>query len=78
MKLRKMNLEGCRTIKMIPDRSVNIKTGYRLDGRGKSFSPLQSFQTSSGAHPASYPMGTRALSLGDKTAGVSSLLLVPR
>jgi hypothetical protein len=38
--------------------------GYGLDsrgsipGRGKRFSLLHSVQTGSGAHPASYPMGT--------------------
>jgi hypothetical protein len=64
-----MNPEGCRRIKMSLDRSASITIGYRLEGRGKSFSPLQSNQTGSEAHPASYPKGTRALSLGDKKGG---------
>jgi hypothetical protein len=48
---------------MSRDSSVDIGTGYGLDGRGsipgrgKSF--LHSVQTGSEAHPASYPMGTR-------------------
>jgi hypothetical protein len=46
------------------DSSVGIATGHALDGRGsilvrgKRFSLIHSIQTSSGAHPASYPMGT--------------------
>jgi hypothetical protein len=46
------------------DSSVNIATAYGLDrrglipSRGKRFSLLHSVQTGSGAHPASYPMGT--------------------
>jgi hypothetical protein len=31
-----------------------------------NFSPLHCIQTSSGAHPASYPMGTRGSFLGGK------------
>jgi hypothetical protein len=46
--------------------AVGTETGYRLDGRGfgvrvlaeASFSRLPVIQTSSGAHPASYPLGT--------------------
>jgi hypothetical protein len=57
------------------DSSVGIETGYGLDdlgsiaGRGKSLSLLHSVQTNSGAHPASYPMGTGGVLLGDKVAG---------
>jgi hypothetical protein len=46
------------------DSSVRIVKGYELDGQssipgsGKSFSLLHSVQTSSGIHPASYPIGT--------------------
>jgi hypothetical protein len=48
--------------------SVGIATGYRLDDQDSGvwflagtgyFSLLHYVQTSSGAHPASYPMGTR-------------------
>jgi hypothetical protein len=53
---------------------VRIATGYRLDGRGsvtdggKSF--VHSVQTSSGAHPASYPMGTQGVLFSEvKRAG---------
>jgi hypothetical protein len=50
----------------ILDRAVGIATGYGLDSRevvvripvGAYFSPLHVVQTGSGAHPASYPMGT--------------------
>jgi len=54
---------------MLPcDRSVSIALGYRLDDQGSrfrflagvgNFSPYHCVQTSSGAHPAYYPMGTR-------------------
>jgi hypothetical protein len=43
--------------------SVSIVSDYRLNSRGRSqagakdFSSSLCFQTSSGAHPASYPMG---------------------
>jgi hypothetical protein len=46
------------------DSSVGIETGYRLDswssipGRSKRFFSFHNIQTSSGVHPASYPMGT--------------------
>jgi hypothetical protein len=63
---------------MYPDRSrdsaVGIATGYGLDDRGfgvrvsvgsKIFSFLV-VQTGSGAHPASYPMGTRGSFSGGK------------
>jgi hypothetical protein len=45
------------------DSSVGIATGYGLNARVrfpavKDFSLLHSIQTDSGAHPASYPMGT--------------------
>jgi hypothetical protein len=51
------------------DSSVGIAMDYGLDGRGSipgggSDSSLLSVQTGSGAHPASYPMGTGDLSLG--------------
>jgi hypothetical protein len=48
------------------DSAVGIATGYGLDDKGvavrflavQDFSPLHVVQTGSGAHPASYPMGT--------------------
>jgi hypothetical protein len=51
--------------------SVGIATGYGLGDRGvgvrapqsQEFSFLHVVQTGSGVHPASYPMGTGALSL---------------
>jgi hypothetical protein len=50
--------------------------GYELEswgsipGRGKRFSLLHSVQTGSGIHPASYSMGTGALSPGIKWPGM--------
>jgi hypothetical protein len=54
-----------------------MATGYGLDGLvvrvqvpvGERFSPLHVVQTGSGAHPASYPMGTGCSFPGDKAAG---------
>jgi hypothetical protein len=57
--------------------SVGIATGYRLDDRGSgirfpvdvgSFSLLHCVQTGSGAHPASYTIGTGGSFLGGKVA----------
>jgi hypothetical protein len=53
-------------------RSVSIVSDYGLDDwgsipdRGRRFSSSLCFQTGSGAHPASCPMGTGALSPGEK------------
>jgi hypothetical protein len=63
---------------MSRDSVVVIATGYGLDdravgvpnpGRVKNFSLLHVFQTCSGAHPASYPMGTGGSFPGGKAAG---------
>jgi hypothetical protein len=60
------------------DSSVGIALGYGLDDRGSrvrfsagagTFSLHHRVQTGSGAHPASYPMGTRGAFLGVKAAG---------
>jgi hypothetical protein len=60
------------------DSSVGIALGCGLDNRGSrvqvlagagNFSLHHYVQNGSGAHPASYPMGTRALSLGIKQWG---------
>jgi hypothetical protein len=60
------------------DNLVGIAPGYGLDDRGSrvqfpvragNFSLHQRVQNGSGAHPASYPMGTRGSFLGDKAAG---------
>jgi hypothetical protein len=45
---------------------VGIATGYGLDGEVRDLSLLHTVQTVSGAYPASYPMGTGAVSLGVK------------
>jgi hypothetical protein len=59
------------------DRSVGIVLGYGLDDRGSrvrfpagagNFSLRHCFQNGSGAHPASYPMGTRGSFPGGKAA----------
>jgi hypothetical protein len=63
----------CIMYKDWQDSSGSTAMGYGLDGQGlipfrdKSF--LHSIQTSSGAHPASYPVGTGVLSPGAKSPG---------
>jgi hypothetical protein len=58
--------------------SVGIALGYGLDDRGSevlfpagagNFSLHHRVQNSSGAHPASYPMGTKGSFPGGKAAG---------
>jgi hypothetical protein len=60
------------------DSSVGTALGYGLDDRGcrvrfpvgdGNFSLHYRVQNGSGAHPASYPMGTRGSFLGGKPAG---------
>jgi hypothetical protein len=60
------------------DSSVGIALGYGLDDRGSSvrfsagagnFSLHHRVQNGSGAHPVSYPMGTRGFFSGSKAAG---------
>jgi hypothetical protein len=59
------------------DSSVGIATGYGLDDRGvgvrvpvgSEYSLLHIVQTGSGAHPASYPMGTGGSFPDGKAAG---------
>jgi hypothetical protein len=60
------------------DSSVGIALGYGLDDRGSrvrfppgagNFSLHHRIQNGSGAHPASYPMGTRGYFPGGKAAG---------
>jgi hypothetical protein len=60
------------------DISVGIALGYGLDDRGsgvrfpagaENFSVNHRVQNGSGAHPASYPMGTRGSFLGVKRPG---------
>jgi hypothetical protein len=59
------------------DSSVGIALCYGLDNRGSRFRfpagagnfSLHRVQNGSGAHPASYPTGTRGLSLGVKRPG---------
>jgi hypothetical protein len=60
------------------DNSVGIVLGYRLDNRGSrvrfpvgagNFSLHCCVQNGSGAHPASYPMGSRGSFPGGKAAG---------
>jgi hypothetical protein len=60
------------------DSSVAIALGYGLDNRGSrvrflagavNFSLHHRVQNGSGAHPASYPMGTRGSFPGGKAAG---------
>jgi hypothetical protein len=60
------------------DSSVGIALGYGLTDRGSgarfpagagNFSLHHRVQNGSGAHPASYPMGTRGSFPGDKATG---------
>jgi hypothetical protein len=59
------------------DKAVGIATGYGIGDRGvgfrvpveQEFSLLLVVQTGSGAHPASYPMGTGGSLLESKAAG---------
>jgi hypothetical protein len=60
------------------DSSVGIALGYGLDDRGSrvrfptgagNFSHHHRVQNGSGAHPASYPIGTRGTFSGEKAAG---------
>jgi hypothetical protein len=60
------------------DRSAGTALGYGLDDRGSrvrflagagNFSPHHRVQNGSGAHPASYPMGTRVSFPEGKAAG---------
>jgi hypothetical protein len=49
--------------------SVRVTLGVRVLLEAGYFSPHHRVQTSSGVHPASYPMGTRGSFPGDKVAG---------
>jgi hypothetical protein len=62
---------------MSRDSSVGIALGYGVDDRGSkvrfpvragNFSLHHLVQNGSGAHPASYPMGSRGSFPGDKAA----------
>jgi hypothetical protein len=66
------------TLHKIRDSSVSIALGYGLDERGSRVrfpagagdsSLHHGVQNGSGAHPASYPMGTRGSFPGGKAAG---------
>jgi hypothetical protein len=70
----------CFIIRKSRDSSVGIALGYGLDDRGSrvrfpagagNFS-LHRVQNSFGAHPASYPVGTRGSFPGGKAAGAWS------
>jgi hypothetical protein len=51
------------------DSSVDIATGYGLDGRGNNFRLLLSVQTASRSPPASYQVDTVDCLAGVKAAG---------
>jgi hypothetical protein len=53
---------------MSRDNSVGIALSYGLDVRGSRNFSLHRVQNGSGAHPASYPMGTRGSLPGGKAA----------
>jgi hypothetical protein len=48
---------------------TSVTAGVRLPGGARDFSLLLSVQTASGAHPASYPMGTGGSIPGVKWPG---------
>jgi hypothetical protein len=65
-------------VQVLGDSSVGIALGYGLDDRGSrirfpagagNFSLHHRVQNGSGAHPASYPVGTSGFSLGVKRPG---------
>jgi hypothetical protein len=68
---------SCQQRNVSWDSVVSIATGYGLDDRGaefesrqgQEFSPLHVVQTGSGAHQASYPMGTGGYFPGGKSVG---------
>jgi hypothetical protein len=71
-------IHGCYFLIKSRDSSVGIALGYGLDDRGSrvrfsagagNFSLRHRFQNGSGAHPASYPMGTRGSFPGGTAAG---------
>jgi hypothetical protein len=74
-------LKDACAIKQSRDSSGGIALGYGLDDRGSrvrfpagagNFSLHHRVQNGSGAHPASYPLGTRGSFLGGKAAGAWS------
>jgi hypothetical protein len=76
-----MVLLFCWPQKLNRDSSVGIALGYELDDRGSrvrflavagNFSLHRSVQNGFGAHPASYPIGTRGSFSGGKAAGAWS------
>jgi hypothetical protein len=76
--LREEYIENREYIEKSRDISGGIALGYGLDDRGSrvrfpeeagNFSLHHRVQNGSGAHPASYPMGTRGSFPGGKAAG---------
>jgi hypothetical protein len=77
-KIDSSNFRGILDMLENRNSSVGIALGYGLDNRGfrvrfpakaRNFSLHHRVQNGSGAHPASYPMGTRGSFLRDKAAG---------
>jgi hypothetical protein len=75
---QEQRLEISIIIPLTRDSSVGIALGYGLDDRGSrvrfsvgagNFSLHHRVQNGSGAHPASYPMGTRGSFPGNKVTG---------
>jgi hypothetical protein len=52
------------------------RSGIRASAGDGNFSTYHRVQIGSGAHPATYPMGTRGSFLGGKTAGALSRPLI--
>jgi hypothetical protein len=76
--VQEIYLQYLQFIRQSRDSSVSIALDYGLDDRGSrvrfpagagNFSLHHLLQNGSGAHPASYPMGTRGSFPGGKAAG---------
>jgi hypothetical protein len=79
------NIYGSRgsTVSIVSDYGLDVRAiGVRSPAGAKEFSSNLCVQTGSGAHPASYPLGTGSLFPGDKTRPGMTLTthphLVPR
>jgi hypothetical protein len=73
-----LTFKGVSYVPLFTDSSFGIAPGYGLDDRNPrvrfsaragNSSLNHRVQNGSGAHPASYPIGTRGSFPGDKTAG---------
>jgi hypothetical protein len=66
---RRTQLKGQRQLYLHNNNNNNRGSRVRFTAEAGNFSLHRRVQNGSGAHPASYPVGTRALSLGVKRPG---------